>query len=123
MNGTESKLGQHVEMLENKRSSKKYDVYKLLGVKRATVNYVAWGQTDAAKDKCDPLIDGEMAVWKADPKNQALIEKDGKVVGHHRVQVEGRIRQQLFDKLPAQEQAKYSNKDKNAITLQTEEEV
>lgn len=123
MNGKESQLDQRVEMLEDKQSSKKYDVYKLLGLKRAPVNYVAWGQTKKGKKRCNPIIDGEMAVWKADPKNQALIELDGKIFGQERVKVEARIRQQEFEKLTDEEKAKYSNKDKSAISLQTEEEA
>lgn len=123
MSSTNNELEHHVEMLDVKKSSKKFDAHKLLGLKRADVNYVLWGQTDAGVEKCEPLIQKEMDKWKAMPENQAEIEKDPKVYGQHRLKVEARIRKEKFGLLPEEEQDEYSRKSKNGISLSTEEEM
>ncbi|KIO27619.1 hypothetical protein M407DRAFT_23184 [Tulasnella calospora MUT 4182] len=123
MGGSQNDLNHHVEMLDSKKSTKKYDVYKILGLKRADVNYVAWGQTKEGTEKCEELINKEMEKWKLDPKNQALIELDGRVVGQQRLQVEGRIRRKQFDTLTKEEKELYSSKNKSGVSLNTDEDV
>ncbi|KIO32069.1 hypothetical protein M407DRAFT_18885, partial [Tulasnella calospora MUT 4182] len=111
MGGSQNDLDHHVEMLDSKKSTKKYDVYKILGLKRAKVNYVAWGQTAQGIETCKKLINDEMEAWKVDPKNQAAMELDGRVFGQHRLQVEGRVWRKEFDRLTDDEKELYSSKN------------
>ncbi|KIO19117.1 hypothetical protein M407DRAFT_31239 [Tulasnella calospora MUT 4182] len=122
MGAIKDELEHHVEMLDAKKPSKKYDVYKLLGLKRAEVNYVAWGKTEGLS-KCEPLIKAEMDVWKADPVNQKAMEEDGKVFGQERVQVEARIRQKQFDKLTKEEKDQFLAKNNSRSNITTDQEI
>lgn len=112
MSGTHNDLEHHVEILDTKKSSKKFDAHQLLGLKRAEVNYVLWGKTAEGKKKCNPIINAEMKVWAADPKNQQAMALDSKVFGQHRVNVEGRVRREKFELLPQAEQNEWTRKAK-----------
>lgn len=122
MNGTQNGLENHVEML-NAKSSKKFNAHKLLGMKRAEVNYVLWGQSTEGAAVCDPLIDKEMEDWKAVPSNKTKVDDDGKVYGQQRLKVEVRTRKEQFEKLPGDVKEKFTQKAKSEVNLSTEEDM
>lgn len=125
MGGTHNNLEHRVEILESKKSSKKFDANQLLGRTRAEVNYVLWGRSKEGKKACNPIVDAEMKVWKEVTKNKEAMALDSKVFGQHRVNVEGRVRRQKFEKLPQEEQDKWTRqaKAKFGDAVLTDEEL
>lgn len=120
MRVTLEELDGHVEMLVGKKKNMKFDPSKLLGLKRADVNYVLWGQSTAGQIKCTPLIEKEMDAWKVE--NEEAIQEDGRIVGQHRLGVEGRIRREEFTLQPESVQEHYTTLSKGGVVLTPEQQ-
>ncbi|KAG8928512.1 hypothetical protein FRC01_005833 [Tulasnella sp. 417] len=125
MGSTQKDLEHHVEILDSKKSFKKFDAYKLLGLGRAEINYVAWGRTSEGKRICNPIIDKEMEEWKAVPENQAKMAKDSKAFGQRRVTVQARVRRLQFEGLTKEEKKEVTEKlkTKDGVNLLTEDDI
>lgn len=119
MRVTLEELEGHVEILVGKKNVK-YDPTKLLGFKRADVNYVLWGKTPSGVNKCLELIEKEVDIWKKE--NKAAIAKDGRIVGQYRLGVEGRIRKEQFALLPASVKEHYTILAKGGVALTPEQQ-
>lgn len=123
MRRTSRALDGSLELLNGKSSSKRLDISKALGLSRAKVNYVLWGQStseDGGFAICEPLVNAEMERWSALPSSKEAMESDGRAFGQHRVTFEATVRRSQFALLPQETQDEWTRRAKAGVEPTTD---